>query len=146
MVSLGIIFSIALIALSPMAFADSNFTIYIENENNCANNSCLSEEGLIVKQNTTVTWINNDSTFHSIYSEFQYSGRNVEFESNGILLGESFSVEFKKDGHYHYYCNTHPWMKGMIQVSPMTKKAILYRDKSLFLLDCKFVLSVCLLP
>ena len=116
-VSLGILFSLSLFASSPAALADGHFTIYIEHEDNCTNDSCLSEEGLVVKQGSTVTWINNDSTFHSVYSGFQDSGRDGEFESSMILPGEGFSVEFKKDGYYHYYCNTHPWMKGMIQVS-----------------------------
>ena len=117
-VSLGIIFSLSFIALSPVAFADNHFTVYIENQDNCSNKSCLSEEGLVVKQGTTITWINKDNTFHSIYSGFQDSGRDGEFESNMILPGDEFSVEFKKDGYYYYYCNTHPWMKGMIQVFP----------------------------
>ena len=117
-VSLGVLFSLSLAALSPTVFAEDNFTIYIEDKDNCTSNSCLSEEGLVVKQGATITWINNDNTFHSIYSGFQDSGRNGAFESNTILPGEGFSVEFKKDGYYNYYCNSHPWMKGMILVSP----------------------------
>lgn len=96
MVSLGIIFYIVIITLNPMAFADSNFTIYIENENNCTNNSCISEEGLIVKQNTTITGINNESMFHSIYREFQHSGKNAEFESSRILPGKVFQLNLRK--------------------------------------------------
>ena len=117
-VSLGVLFSLSLSAMSPTVFADDNFTIYIEDENNCTSNSCLSEEGLVVKQGSTVTGINKDSTFHPIYSGSQNSGRNGAFESNVILPGEEFSVDFKRDGYYHYYCNSHPWMKGMILVSP----------------------------
>ncbi len=115
-VSLGILFSLSLTALNPVAFADEHFTIFIEDEKNCTNSSCLSEEGLVIKQGATVIWINNDNTFHSIYSGFQDSGRDGEFETEMILPGGEFSVDFKKDGYYYYYCNSHPWMKDMIQV------------------------------
>ncbi len=117
-VSLGIIFSISMIALNPVAYADDQFTISIENSDNCKNSSCLSEEDLVIKQNSTVTWINNDNTFHSILSGFQDSGRDGLFENEIILPGEAFSVDFERDGYYHYYCNSHPWMKGMIMVLP----------------------------
>ena len=118
MVSLGVLFSLSLVALNPVAFADGHYTIYIENNNNCINDACLSEEGLVIKQGTTVTWLNNDDTFHSIYSGFQDSGRDGLFENAMILPGEEFSVDFNKDGYYHYYCSSHPWMKGAILVSP----------------------------
>ena len=118
MVSLGIIFSISLIALSPVAYADNHFTISIENSDNCKNSSCLSEDGLVVEQDSVVTWINNDDTFHSILSGFQDSGRDGFFENEMILPGEEFSVSFERDGYYYYYCNNHPWMKGVILVSP----------------------------
>ena len=119
MASLGIIFSISLVVFSPnAAYADNHSTIYIENADNCKNNSCLSEDGLVIKQGSTVTWINNDNTFHSILSGFQDSGRDGLFENEMILPGEEFSVDFKRDGYYYYYCNSHPWMKGVVLVSP----------------------------
>ncbi len=117
MVSLGIIFSISLIALNPVAYADDHFVISIENSDNCSNNSCLSEDGLVIKQGSTVTWMNNDNTFHSILSGFQDSGRDGSFANEMILPGDKFSVDFERDGYYNYYCNSHPWMKGMILVS-----------------------------
>ena len=86
-VSLGILFSLSLVTLNPVVFADDHFTIYIEEKNNCTSSSCLSEEGLVVKQDITVTWINNDNTFHSIYSGFQDSGRDGGFEKDMILQG-----------------------------------------------------------
>ena len=77
MVSLGVLFSLSMmVALSPAAFADGHFTIFIEDNDNCTNDACLSAEGPVIKQGTTVTWINNDDTFHSIYSGFQESGRD----------------------------------------------------------------------
>lgn len=102
-----------------MAFADNHYTIYIENEDKCkTSSSCLSDEGLVVHQGSTVTWINNDVTFHTILSGMQEQGRNGEFDSGMIIPNDEFSVTFQKDGYYEYYCDTHPWMKGMILVTP----------------------------
>ena len=117
-VSLGIIFSVGLITLNPVAYADNHFVISIENSDNCKNSSCLSEDVLVIKQDSVVTWTNNDDTFHSILSGFQDSGRDGFFENEMILPGEEFSVSFERDGYYYYYCNSHPWMKGMVLVSP----------------------------
>ena len=98
MVSLGIIFSIGLIARNPVACADYRFTIPIEDNDNCKNNSCLSEDGLAMKQDSVVTWTNSDDTFHSILSGFQDSGMDGFFENKMILPGEEFSVSFERDG------------------------------------------------
>ena len=117
-VSLGILFSFVSIFLIPAAFAEDVTVIFIENSENCQNESCLSEEGLVIKQGSTVSWINNDITFHTIFSGFRDSGRDGEFESNMIIPTEEFSVTFHKDGYYYYYCDTHPWMKGAILVTP----------------------------
>ena len=107
-----------MIALNPVAHANDHFTIFIENSDNCIDISCLSEDGLVIKQGSTVTWMNDDSMFHSILSGFQDSGRDGSFENEMILPGEKFSVNLERDGYYYYYCNSHPWMKGMIQVLP----------------------------
>ena len=45
---------------------------------------------------------------YDITSDFRDSGRDGEFESGGIMPGEEFSVTFKKDGYYYYYCDTPP--------------------------------------
>ena len=100
MVFLGIIFSIGLIALNPVAYADDHFTISIENSNNCKNSSYLSEDGLVMKQDSVVTWTNSDYTFHSILSGFQDSGRNDFFENKMILPGDEFSISFERDGYF----------------------------------------------
>jgi plastocyanin len=116
-VSLGILLSLTSVFLIPAAFADDGTVIFIENGENCQNESCLSDEGLVIKQGSTVSWKNNDLTFHTIFSGFQDSGRDGKFESGMIIPGEKFSVTFKNDGYYYYYCDTHSWMKGAILVT-----------------------------
>ena len=116
-VSLGIIFSLFFVTNATASFAEEKITIYIENQDNCQNESCLSDEGAVIKQGNTVTWKNNDNTFHTILSGTQDYGRDGKFQSEMIVPGSEFSVTFDRDGYHYYYCNTHPWMKGVILVT-----------------------------
>ena len=115
---LGIIFSISLITMTPIALADSHITINIESNDTCENSSCLSEDGLSIKRNSSVTWKNNDLSPHVILSGTQDSGRDGIFESGTIFPGEEYSFTFVNEGYYQYYCNIHPWITGMILVNP----------------------------
>ena len=116
-VSLGIIFSLFFITNVIASFAEEKITIYIEDKDNCQNESCLSDEGIVIKQGDTVTWKNNDNTFHTILSGIQDYGRDGKFQSDMIIPGNEFTVTFDKEGYYYYYCDTHPWMKGVILVA-----------------------------
>ena len=115
-ISLGILFSLTIVLVSPSAFADSHEWIIIENHKDCQNNSCLSEVGLIVNPGTIITWKNNDSTFHQIFSGNSDEGRNGEFESKMLLPGEEFSTKLNTEGYRNYYCDVHPWIQGVILV------------------------------
>ena len=115
-ISLGILFSLTIVLVSPSAFADNHEWVIIKNYKNCQNNSCLSEVGLIVNPSTTVTWKNEDSTFHQIFSGNSDDGRNGEFESKMLLPGEEFSIKLTTEAYRNYYCDVHPWIKGAILV------------------------------
>lgn len=65
-----------------------------------------------VAPGTTVRWVNDDPADHTVTSE----------EAGGPLaspvfnLGGSFEYTFEEPGEFAYFCEVHPFMKGMIVV------------------------------
>ena len=76
--------------------------------------SCYSASGLIIKVGETVTWQNNGKKPHSIVSGSAEVGDYGWFNSGMIIPGKSFSHKFTEPGQFFYYCQTHPWMKGIV--------------------------------
>lgn len=72
----------------------------------------LSPASVTVKAGTTVTWTNNDSTWHSITS---YDGRIPS--SQNLAQGQSYSYKFTKAGTFKYHCGIHPNMTGLVVVT-----------------------------
>jgi len=68
---------------------------------------------LTVKPGTSVTWTNRDGAEHTIVTD---SGSLVQFKSERLANGASFSFSFVQPGTYTYYCSIHPSMKGTILV------------------------------
>jgi len=67
---------------------------------------------------STVTWINNDSNIHTIYScnaDILEESSNL-FNSKILLPGQTFHHTFDKLGTFDYYCTIHPFMRGKIFV------------------------------
>ena len=64
---------------------------------------------------TTVTWLNEDSAFHSVTSGF-YDAPTELFDSGHMDPFESFSYTFSESGIYDYYCTLHPWMEAQVIV------------------------------
>jgi plastocyanin len=60
----------------------------------------------------TVTWVNLDTTAHTVTSNV--SG---QFDSGYITTGQTWSWTFTTAGTYHYYCAIHPSMTGTIIVT-----------------------------
>ena len=54
----------------------------------------------------TITWVNLDSTVHTVTSSAN------AFDSGRIDVGSRFQLTFTKAGDYDYYCVYHPWMNG----------------------------------
>lgn len=75
-------------------------------------NFAFSPNALTVKKGTTVTWTNQDTAEHNVFSEDDGGPK-------GDLLskGESFSFTFNKVGTFNYICQPHPHMKGTVTVT-----------------------------
>jgi plastocyanin len=68
-----------------------------------------------IKVGDTVTWINNDSSPHTVTSS---SSNDSSFDSGVLRRGEAFSFTFDKEGEYSYFCALHPSMAGTVVVLP----------------------------
>lgn len=66
---------------------------------------------LVVSVGTKVTWVNQDSTVHTVAS----SDKSFP-QSSGLDTGDKYSYVFTKPGTYAYYCTLHPFMTGKIVV------------------------------
>jgi plastocyanin len=65
---------------------------------------------VIVGDNDTVTWVNNDNAPHTVTAD------DGSFVSGNIAPGASFSYTFTASGTYKYHCVYHPWMTGTVVV------------------------------
>jgi plastocyanin len=68
-----------------------------------------------IKVGDTVTWINNDSSPHTVTSSS--NDGSITFDSDVLRRGEMFSFTFDKEGQYPYLCTLHPSMVGTVVVS-----------------------------
>lgn len=78
-----------------------------------------SPPAMSVAVGTTVTWINEDSLFHTISSgssNATIAAPNGEFDSGGVQTGEIYAHTFDSISTFDYHCTRHPWMVGQIQV------------------------------
>jgi plastocyanin len=75
---------------------------------------------LTVKAGTTVTWVNldgygvlpNDAGVHNVVLT------SLNMTSPSLSQYGKFSLQFNQTGVYSYYCAFHPYMKGVITVTP----------------------------
>jgi amicyanin len=70
-----------------------------------------------IKVGDTVTWINSDSSPHTVTSSSS-SSNDSNFDSGVVRSGEAFSFTFEKEGQYSYFCTLHPSMVGTVVVFP----------------------------
>lgn len=66
-----------------------------------------------VKKGTKVTWINQDSVPHQVVSD----PNGETFKGQVLQQGDSYTVEFDKEGTYNYHCGIHPMMKASVTVT-----------------------------
>ena len=76
---------------------------------------CYIPSQFTVQKGDSVTWVNEDSAFHSVTSGF-YDAPTELFDSGYLDPFQSFSYTFDDTGIYDYYCTLHPWMEGKITV------------------------------
>ena len=62
-------------------------------------NSAFSPDSLMINVNSTLTWVNDDNTTHSVTSD--------RFDSGDIPPGSMFKFTFDNTGSYYYHCKYH---------------------------------------
>ncbi|MFB5619744.1 MAG: plastocyanin/azurin family copper-binding protein [Nitrosopumilus sp.] len=76
---------------------------------------CYIPSVIVIDSGKQVTWINQDSAFHSVTSGF-YGEPTGLFDSGHLDPFESYTLNFDEIGTYDYFCTLHPWMKGQVIV------------------------------
>lgn len=77
---------------------------------------CYSPSEITTSTGGTVTWLNEDSAFHTVTSGY-YDNFDGAFDSGHIDPGKTFSHTFGESGDFPYYCTLHPWMEGEVIVN-----------------------------
>lgn len=76
---------------------------------------CYVPSVIVIESGEQVTWVNEDSAFHSVTSGF-YDMPSGLFDSGYLDPSESFTFIFDYSGTYDYFCTLHPWMNGQVIV------------------------------
>ena len=76
---------------------------------------CYIPPNIVVEKGKTVTWLNEDSSFHSVTSGF-YPEPSGLFDSGHLDPYQSYTLSFDEFGTYDYFCTLHPWMKAQVIV------------------------------
>jgi len=79
------------------------------------NDRCYIPSLIVIEKGKQVTWVNEDSAFHSITSGY-YGTPTELFDSGHLDPFESYTLTFDETGTYDYFCTLHPWMKGQVIV------------------------------
>ena len=79
------------------------------------NDNCYVPSLIVIEKGKHVTWVNEDSAFHSVTSGF-YTAPTELFDSGYLDPFESYTITFDEAGTYDYFCTLHPWMKGQVIV------------------------------
>jgi len=72
-------------------------------------NFAFSPDTITVTTGTKITWINEDSTVHTV--------TGAGFESGEIKPGQSYNHAFSSPGTYDYHCSIHSSMTGQVIVT-----------------------------
>lgn len=73
-----------------------------------------NEKGIPV--GSTVTWINEDESYHTVTSGDALTGPNRIFDSGILSPKVKWPWTFDIPGQYDYYCTVHPFMSGQVKV------------------------------
>jgi plastocyanin len=91
--------------------------------------STLAEKGFSpnpvnIKSGDNVTWVNDDTLFHTVTYRPFYGGATGKLFDSGLsgptaltTKGTTFSHKFTEKGQYPYFCQLHPTMVGKVSVS-----------------------------
>ena len=72
----------------------------------------FSPSSMVVEPGTTVTWVNEDESPHTI------ADNGKSFRSAALDTNDRFSYTFMQPGEFTYHCTLHPMMVGKITVKP----------------------------
>ncbi|SVD39217.1 uncharacterized protein METZ01_LOCUS392071, partial [marine metagenome] len=87
-------------------------------------NSCFLPSTVIIDVGGTVTWENPDNVPHTVTSGTSSNGPDGYFDSNLIMVGQSYSNTFDSAGTYTYFCMIHPWMAGTVTVEDQAEEEV----------------------
>ena len=65
---------------------------------------------------TTVIWINEDESFHTVTSGSYFKGPTPNFDSGLLPPKFDWNYTFNAPGEYDYYCTIHPYMDGSVRI------------------------------
>ena len=86
----------------------------------CAETDCYTPSVLTIKSGTVVTMTNTDETGVHTFTSGTVDGQTPIsdgiFDSNILMVGDSYERKFSQKGTYDYYCTLHTWMTGQIIV------------------------------
>ena len=116
-VSIGVAVVIGLtftmFVLPSNAVGQSKIVSIVKGASNPSSREPYNPSPLSVHVGTTVTWINNDNTGHTVTqgNPSGYSPPNG-FDSGILAPGKTFTHTFGTTGTIEYYCTLHPTMLG----------------------------------
>lgn len=76
----------------------------------------FAPETITVPSGTTVTWVNEDATRHTVTAGTEQQPGDL-FDSEVQEMGDEVTVTFDQPGTYEYFCVLHPFMTGVIEVT-----------------------------
>ncbi len=76
---------------------------------------CYIPSNIVVEKGGSVTWLNEDSSFHTVTSGF-YGEPTELFDSGYLDPYEYYTLSFDEIGTYDYFCTLHPWMMAQVIV------------------------------
>lgn len=77
---------------------------------------CYLPSTITINVGESVSWLNDDSAFHSVTSGVYGSPTDL-FDSGYMDPGDVFTYTFEESGEYVYYCTLHEWMYGVVLVT-----------------------------
>ena len=76
---------------------------------------CYIPSKIIVEKGGSITWLNEDSAFHTVTSGF-YGEPTELFDSGYLDPYQYYTLSFDEIGTFDYFCELHPWMFAQVIV------------------------------
>ena len=76
---------------------------------------CYIPSKIVIEKGGSVTWLNEDSAFHTVTSGF-YEEPTDLFDSGYLDPYQYYTLSFDEIGTYDYFCELHPWMFAQVIV------------------------------